>query len=181
MNDRQIDAASYLYLNYHVFKDVVISLVRNIDAGYIFEIPKSDQVLKLLKMLAECDYIKEYKEVKNTDLVVGIFTNKNTYHWIVDYLWIGLYLTYFFETNPAYFNLKMKNDNCQFIIHLILEIGNMVIISTGEINVEDPRANVSIIDINQLGEHLSMLSTDSFTIPINEIKTRIESIIEGIR
>lgn len=172
------DVASYIYLNYHFFADILANLSVNIEEGFIFELPKSDQLLKLLKLLSECEFIKDYKEVKNTDVVVGIFDHEDVYSWFVNYHWVSVYLSINNNADMTYGDVEFNIDEFYFRTYMVKEVNGKYLIVLGHvIDGDEPLAKVVLLSIDEIEEEFKSLNNNSFTIKTNEIQSEIDRMI----
>ena len=178
MRNEDLDPASYLYSNYHSFSSLIERFRTNVDKGYVFDIPKSEQNLKLMKLLLGNEIIVDYKDVKNTERIVGVFSNEKTYNWLVDFRWVGIYLPFKFDVDGFYSNIAFENQNIDFRSNLIIELNDNVLFSLGIIINGELLSYIDICPVKDFESILLNLNETKFDTKITEIINKIENLIE---
>jgi hypothetical protein len=178
--DKYLDLASYLFLNFKLLKEEYDSLIHCDQETLVFEVSRTEQVAKLLKQCQTGFVISSFKEIKKANKYIGIFTNQESYLWLLGSCWVGIYLAFYNETHYLYTNVSIKNDQTDFNILFIKELGLNILVCFGKSINGEMRMGIIVTNLKNLNQDLRNINETSFTLGMNEVKATCLKLLQEI-
>ncbi len=169
-------AANYLFLNRK--KLIGCNLFFDVDPNTLtFKIKRSEQSLKLLRLLKEESIIANYKEVKKADVYIAIFVSNEHYLWYSNGNYIGQYLSTRFDVNKYSQNFYVRINNTLYTVMFIKVMDNNVVACL--MDISNLKCAIFRENKETTNDKIRNLSDNDFKYSIDEIVDICNKLIGG--